>query len=587
MFFQASSTINSFACPKHPKEELNNFCNNAECLLPLCSLCTVEHFELHYKQGTRPDLRNFKSIQLECANRIKSLSESLQLAVKEVKDSYQSLPEILKNDIDKIRQSKEDLNSFINEFYDCQLRGVNSPLKYFEDKLKNIQEEVNGLDRKLCGDGFNEVVKCLQKRNFEQEINQAKGEYTSEVQKIGAESNKKHRKVRVQVDNSILSHIKDKLNEYVHVSKKTPSKTSSENSSIQGKVREGSEVTSASKEIEIDRYAQPSPPTRSQTINLISTAECSLNHNDIQPVLSSTSSDKNKDSFSTPTHEPYKINEQSTAASKDISKISYSGFTNGKGYKNSPNTSQFSMIGNGKHTLEKSFGEKGNMSGNNKESVRDVKSVLGMLGMFQKRKTEIENNKPIQAIEIAKSENPSKFQSFQERYQQIQNKVKRNPLAEIQNSEPDITKRVKVDQNELEKFKPKPRSSFHELFIRSKTEMFENGQSNSFGSNIFDSVNLPEKRSERKDNFSPISENLYRRSASLLSKDGIIIDDNDMKQKEGSVAVSSPYHFSQCDPESQDLSGTSHYYDIEPLNTLNGKNSVAISEHISQVMFYF
>lgn len=40
------------SCAFHPKEQIFNFCKNAECLLPLCPSCVTVHTEEHKQDNS-------------------------------------------------------------------------------------------------------------------------------------------------------------------------------------------------------------------------------------------------------------------------------------------------------------------------------------------------------------------------------------------------------------------------------------------------------------------------------------------------------------------------------------------------------
>lgn len=46
--------IKKIFCAYHPSEFLMNFCSDAECLMPLCPNCVVEHTEQHFLANNKP-----------------------------------------------------------------------------------------------------------------------------------------------------------------------------------------------------------------------------------------------------------------------------------------------------------------------------------------------------------------------------------------------------------------------------------------------------------------------------------------------------------------------------------------------------
>ena len=253
MFVNNTPTGASFTCAKHPDEEINNFCNQSECLLPLCPLCTMEHFEFHLQKNTRPDLKNFKNVRLECLTRIQSVSESLKSANKTIKETFDYLPETIKIEVEKINKSKQEMNTFINNFYEKQLRGVNSPLKYFEDTLNGIQQEIDGIDTQFNEGIYREVIQKLNEKNYEQEIEKARLTYTQEVGKINNEQEGGSRsKVRVQIDAAAFELIKEKLPEIIHIIKQPANSSNSSTTNDQVKEESSEKTSFASKEITVE-----------------------------------------------------------------------------------------------------------------------------------------------------------------------------------------------------------------------------------------------------------------------------------------------------------------------------------------------
>lgn len=216
-----SMAMSYATCKKHKSEELILFCNNFNCRIALCSSCVHDHCVDHVKQDTQPQLLIFRQVRVDNMNRIKKLKESLndiRLQMQKNQEEWLRLIKKKPEDYEMIQRSKDQLINMIEQHYDNILHSFRLVSKYDETKINSLLKDLNIFEGQLQAESECEnAIVCCQNRDFEQELVEAQGIINEKISQTRENEAKFIQNMKVEINQSILDHLKNGLNQYIHL----------------------------------------------------------------------------------------------------------------------------------------------------------------------------------------------------------------------------------------------------------------------------------------------------------------------------------------------------------------------------------
>ncbi|CAD8138525.1 unnamed protein product [Paramecium octaurelia] len=130
-------------CSNHPTEQFTNFCQNPECLKPLCPECIESHTKYHQQVQTSADIDSFKNVKQQCLKKISTGIQEIQKIIQDA-DQY-GLSDIDDQTIREIRKGKEIAITLVTEHFSS----LEEQYKSFLDQQSNSQQTFNQLQESI------------------------------------------------------------------------------------------------------------------------------------------------------------------------------------------------------------------------------------------------------------------------------------------------------------------------------------------------------------------------------------------------------------------------------------------------------